>query len=175
MIIAFVRMSMTSQTVMLTDTAGNTFADAVAQTQTADGSQVHIFYASRIKGGADTVTASFSGINNHPFIAVYEYSGVTALDSVARAQGSDASPNSGTTAVASSSNELVFGGLGLPASSSVSVSAGPGWTLQLQDTNSNGSRAATEDGITSLPGPFAATFALSGSANWSAIVASFKP
>ncbi|HLH29859.1 MAG TPA: SBBP repeat-containing protein [Terriglobia bacterium] len=175
MIIAFVRMSTTSQTVSVTDAAGNTYTDAVSQTQDADGSQIHIFYAPNIKAGSNTVTARFSGANNHPFLAVYEYSGVTTLDSTAHAQGSNASPNSGTTAAASASNELVFGGMGLPASSGVSVSAGSGWTLELQDSKQNGSRSATEDAITNLPGPFDATFALSGSANWSSIVASFKP
>jgi hypothetical protein len=175
MIIAFVRMSTTSQTVTVTDTSGNTYIDAVSQAQTADGSQVHIFYASKIKGGSDSLTATFSGINNHPFLAIYEYSGITALDSTAHAQGSSASPASGNTAPASSANELVFGGLDLPSSSGVSVRAGPGFTLEFQDTNQFGSRAATEDSITNLPGPFNATFGLSGSANWASIVASFKP
>jgi methionine-rich copper-binding protein CopC len=175
MIIAFVRMSTTSQTVMVTDTAGNTYTDAVSQVQTTDGTQLHIFYAPKIKAGANTVTAAFSGTNNHPFIAVFEYSGVTTLDSTAHAQGGNANPNSGTTAAASSPNELIFGGLGLPSSSAVSVTAGSGWTLALQDPNQFGSRAATEDAITNLPGPFDATFTLSGSANWASIVASFKP
>src|SRR4051812_5736125 len=111
--------------------------------QTADGSQTHIFYAPKIKGGADTVTFTFSGTNNHPFVAIYEYSGVTTLDSTAHAMGSDANPNSGTTAQASSANELIFGGLDLPSSSAVSVAAGSGWTIELQDANQNGSRAAT--------------------------------
>jgi hypothetical protein len=177
MIIAFVRMSTTYQTVTVTDSAGNSYADAVSQAHNADGSQVHIFYAPRIRGGSDTVTVTFSGINNHPFVAIYEYSGVTTLDSTAHAQGSDTHPNSGTTAQASSPNELIFGGLGLPSSSGVTVTAGPaGWTLELQDTNQFGSRAATEDGIiNNLPGPFDATFSLSGAANWASIVASFKP
>jgi hypothetical protein len=177
MIIAFVRMSTTYQTVTVTDTAGNIYSDAVSQVQTTDGSQAHIFYAPNIRGGANTVTVTFSGTNNHPFLAIYEYSGVTTLDSTAHARGSDANPNSGTTATASSPNELIFGGLGLPSSSGVSVTAGPsGWTLELQDTNQYGSRAATEDGIiTNLPGPFDATFSLSSTANWAAIVASFKP
>jgi hypothetical protein len=175
MIIAFVRMSTTSQTVKVTDSAGNTYIDAVSQSQTADGSQVHIFYASKINGGPDSLTATFSGINNHPFMAVYEYSGITALDSIAHAQGVSAGPASGNTAPASSPNELVFGGLDLPSSLGVSVAAGPGFTMEFQDVNQFGSRAATEDAITNLPGPFNATFSLSGSGAWASIVASFKP
>lgn len=58
-IIAFVRMSTSTQTVKLSDTAGNTYVDAVSQAQTTDGHQIHIFYAANIKGGANAVTASF--------------------------------------------------------------------------------------------------------------------
>src|SRR5262249_11109488 len=51
LIVAFVRMSTTSQTVQVTDTAGNVYTDAVSQVQTADGHQVHIFYAKNVAGG----------------------------------------------------------------------------------------------------------------------------
>src|SRR5206468_2400249 len=95
LIIAFVRMSSTSQTVSLTDSAGNFYRDAVSQAQAADGHQIHIFYAANIRGGANTVRATFSGTNNHPWLAVYEYSGLVTtnpLDQVTHAQGSDSGP-----------------------------------------------------------------------------------
>jgi hypothetical protein len=66
LIIAVVRMSTSSQTVALSDKTGNIYVDAVAQTQTTDGHQIHIFYAKNILSGANTVTASFSEANNHP-------------------------------------------------------------------------------------------------------------
>src|SRR5262249_253097 len=90
LIIAFVRMSTTTQTVKVRDWVGNTYTDAVSQAQTADGHQIHIFYAKNIRGGTNTVTANFSSTNNHPWIAIYEYSGLSAsnpLDQVAHAQG----------------------------------------------------------------------------------------
>src|ERR1051326_7831993 len=176
LIIAFVRMSTTSQTVTVTDSAGNVYADAVSQGQTADGHQVHLFYAKNIAGAPNTVTAQFSSTNNHPFLAIYEYSGLSTtnpLDKTANAQGSSAVANSGTTAVTSSANELVFAATGLPASYTGTATAGAGYAMLQQDTGS--SRAANETATTSSTGSFAATFALNPSTNWTAIVATFNP
>src|SRR5690348_14804408 len=87
LIIAFVRMSTASQTISVSDSAGNVYTDAVSQAQTSDGHQIHIFYAANVTGGANTITASFSGTNNHPWLAIYEFSGVTGLEQTAAAQG----------------------------------------------------------------------------------------
>jgi hypothetical protein len=174
LIIAFVRMSSTSQTVTVTDTAGNTYTDAVSQVQTVDGHQVHIFYAKNINGGANVVTASFSATNNHPWIALYEYSGLNTtapLDQTANAQGSSSSASSGATAVTTSSNELVFAATGLPASYTGSVSAGTGYALMQQDTGT--SPAANEAATTSSTGSVAGVFSLGSASNWTAVVATF--
>jgi hypothetical protein len=175
LIIAFVRMSTTYETVSVTDTAGNVYTDAVSQVQTADGSQVHIFYAKNIAGGANTVNATFSSTNNHPWLAIYEYSGLNTtspLDKTASAQGSSTVANSGTTATTSSANELVFATTGLPASFTGTATAGSGYTMLNQDTGT--SRAANETAIVSSTGSFAAIFGLNPGANWSAVVATFK-
>ena len=174
LIIAFVRMSSTSQTVSVTDTAGNTYVDAVSQVQSTDGHQTHIFYARNITGGNNTVTARFSSTNNHPWLAIYEYSGVTALDRTAHAQGSSNAPSSGLTAATTSANELVFAGLGLPSSSGAGVSGGSGYQMELQNTVQYGSRAATEDRIATSTAAFSGAFILSATANWTCVVATFK-
>ena len=174
LIVAFVRMSTTSQTVTVSDTAGNGYAAAVSQAQTTDGHQTFIFYATNIKGGANTVTALFSSTNNHPWLAIYEYSGVSALDQTARAQGGNSTPACGPTAATSFASELLFVGLGLPSSSGVAVTAGAGYGLELQDTIQNGSRAATEDRLVSSTGAYTGSFSLSGAANWSCLVATFR-
>ena len=165
LIIAFVRMSTTSQTVSISDTAGNGYTDAVSQGQTSDGHQIHIFYAANVAAGANTVTASFSATNNHPWLAIYEYSGVTALDRTAAAQGdASAFASSGATANTSSANELLFAGVGLPASYTGTASAGSGFTVQQQDTGT--SRGANETGLVTATGSFTGTFNLSASTNW---------
>jgi hypothetical protein len=174
LIIAFVRASTTTQTITLTDSAGNTYSKAVSQTQTTDGHQTAIFYASNIKAGTNTVTATFSASNNHPYLAIYEYSGLSTLDKTAAAQGATAAANSGATATTTSANELVFAGLGLPSSATQTVTAGSGFTLEQQDTRSGGSRAASEDRTVSATGAYSGTFTLSSSTNWSCIVATFR-
>src|SRR5690242_14341873 len=74
--IAFIRMSNTWQSVQVTDSLGNVYRDAVSQVQSDDGHQIHIFYATNVLAGVNTVTATFSEINNHPWLAIFEYSGV---------------------------------------------------------------------------------------------------
>jgi hypothetical protein len=120
------------------------------------------------------VTARFSSTNNHPWLAIYEYSGVTALDRTAHAQGSSNAPSSGLTAATTSANELVFAGLGLPSSSGAGVSGGSGYQMELQDTVQYGSRAATEDRIATSTAAFSGAFILSATANWTCVVATFK-
>jgi hypothetical protein len=176
LIIAFVRMSTSTQTVALTDTAGNIYVQAVAQVQTADGSQVQLFYAKNILGAANTVKATFSATNNHPWLAIYEYQGlntVNPLDQVASAQGNGATPSSGATPTTTSASELVFAGFGFPASYTGTQAAGAGFTLVQNDTGT--SPGADESMLTTATGTYTGTFNLSSIANWSAIVATFKP
>ncbi|MDQ6665602.1 MAG: S8 family serine peptidase, partial [Acidobacteriota bacterium] len=174
LIVAFIRMSSATQTVAVTDSAGNTYADAVAQIQTADGHQVHIFYARNIVAGANTVKASFSSTNNHPWVAIYEYSGLSAanpLDRTAHGQGNSSTSNSGATAVTSTANELLFAGTGFPYSYAGTAGAGSGYTLQQQDTAT--SRGATETMAANTVASYSGTMSLSSSTNWSAVFATF--
>ena len=175
LIIAVVRMSTTWQTVNVNDSAGNVYVDAVTQAQSTDGHQLHLFYAKNISGGANIVTATFSSTNNHPWLAIYEYTGLSAtnpLDQTAHAQGSSAAVDTGMTSATSSVSELVFAATGLPASYSGTVNAGSGYMLQQQDTGS--SRAATEAAIVNSSGSFDGIFNLNAAPNWSAVVATFK-
>jgi hypothetical protein len=175
LIIAFVRMSTTGQTVTLSDSAGNPYALAVTQAQSTDGHQVYVFYAKNIVGGANTITATFSSTNNHPWLAIYEYSGLSAtnpLDQTAHAMGAGAAANSGATATTASANELVFAATGLPAGYKGTVTPGSGYVLLQQDTGT--SRGANEAVIMSSTGSYAGTFSLGPGTNWSAVVATFK-
>src|SRR5262249_22130537 len=128
-----------------------------------------------IAGGANTVTASFSAANNHPWLAVYEFSGLSAtspLDQTAHAQGSGATASSGMTATTTSANELIFSGVGMPASYTGTATSGSGYAMLQQDISS--SRAASERAVASSTGSFAGTVGLSPGTYWSAVVATFK-
>lgn len=177
LIVAFVRMSTLTQHVSLADTAGNLYTDCVSQPQNGDGHQVHIFYAKNIAAVAtNTVTATFSGTNSHPWMAVYEFKGLSPtdpLDQTAGASGSSATPTTPSIPVTRNANELIFAGAGLPSSFRGTVAPVAPYALSQQDTGT--SRAANESTISSTTGPFAGNFALSGSANWSAALATFRP
>jgi hypothetical protein len=150
--------------------------EAASQAQTADGHQLHVFYAKNVVGGADTFTATFSSANNHPWIAIYEVrnaSTTNPLDQAAHAQGSGSVANSGATPLTTSANEFVFAVTGLPASYTGTVTAGAGYTLEIQDTGH--SRAATEWENVSATGSYSGIFNLSPGTNWTAIVVTFKP
>ncbi len=69
---------------------------------------------------------------------------------------------------------MVFAGLGLRSSSSVTVTAGAGYTLVQQATTRFGSRAATESQISSAAGVASGAFSLSGSTYWSCVSATFR-
>lgn len=175
LIVAFVRMSTTTQTVKVTDTAGNIYVQAANQKQIADGSQIYIFYARNIAGRINTVTATFSSTNNHPWLAVFEYSGLSKtspLDRIATAQGNGSSIATGASEPTTSPTELIFAAAGLPASFAGTASSGSGYSFGQQDTGS--SRAITEAAITSAAASYSATFALSSRANWSAVLATFR-
>lgn len=176
LILAFVRMSSTSQTVQVADSAGNNYIQAVTQAQYSDGAQIYLFYAKNVLGAANQVTATFSGTNNHPWIAIYEYKGLNAtspLDTTASTSGSSNAPNTGATASTSSANELVFVGFGLPASFSGTQTTGSGFTLLQKDTT--GSTAGNESMLTTTTGAYTGTYTLSGGANWAGLIATFKP
>ena len=170
LIVVFVRMSTTSQTVVVADTAGNKYATAVSEVQTSDGHQIYIFYASNVRGGMNTVTSTFSATNNHPWTAIYEFSGLSKtspLDQVIHAQGTNANPLAGSI----TNTGLIFAGIGLPATAfSGTVTAGPGFTILQQDT---GRERAANEAVTAS-GSYQAGFTLSAAANWSAAAAVFR-
>jgi len=170
-------MSTTSQTVALTDSAGNAYTDAVAQGQSIDGHQIHVFYAKNIKGGVNTVIARFSSTNPHPWLAIFEYSGLSLaspLDQTAHAQGTSSSASSGATGTTKNPNELVFAAVGAPATAySGSFAAGSGYTILLENTNT--SKAADEALIAGATGSFNGKFGLNSSTNWSSVIATFTP
>jgi subtilisin family serine protease len=175
LIIAVVRISTTWQTVNVTDTRGNIYADAVNQAQSADGHQLHLFYAKNIAAGSNTVTATFSSTNNHPYLAIYEYAGLSTtspLDQTAHAQGASSLPDTGSTAPTASASELVFAATGLPATYTGVVVSGSGYSLLQQDTGSE--RTATESALATSPGSIRGTFNLSPGTYWSVVVATFQ-
>ena len=176
MAVAFVRMSTTNQTVSVTDSLGNVYTRAVSQAQSTDGHQTAIYYAKNVAAGVNTVTAQFSAANAHPFLAIYEYAGLSAtapLDKVAAAQGNNSNTaSSGATAATIAANELIFSGAGFPNAWPGTVTAGAAYTLLRQDLSGT-SRAVNESQTANAAGSFNPAFTLSAPTNWSAVTATF--
>ena len=135
---------------------------------------MRLFYARNILGGVNTVKATFTSTNYHPWLAVYEYKGLSTtspLDQTANAQGNGTAPSTGATPTTTSANELIFAGFGFPSPTSASELAGSGYTLLQRDGTGAG---ATESMLVTSTGSYTATFNLGASVNWSAVVATFK-
>src|SRR6202022_2011386 len=113
----------------------------------------------------------FSGTNNRPWLATYEYIGLSTLDRTVSAQGISATPSSGATPATTSANELVFAGFGFPASYTGPQTAGSGFTLLQSNTAT--SPAANESMLVTATGSFTGTLTLGSSQSWSAVVATF--
>lgn len=88
-LIVAVRTATTTQTVAISDSLGNSYTNAVSQTQSTDGHQIFIYYARNIAAGSNTVKATFSASNTQALLAVFEYSGLgtaAPLDKTAHAK-----------------------------------------------------------------------------------------
>ena len=95
-----------------------------------------------------------------------------ALDRIAARQGWGVAASSGPTTITSSPDELLFAATGLPASYTGSATPGSGFTLGQE----NGTRrAASAVEIVTAAGSFTGSFNLSSSANWTAVLATFRP
>ncbi len=171
LIVAFVRMSTTFQSVSVSDSAGNTYTNAVTQAQDNDGHQIHIFYAKNIAGGLNTVTAKFSAINNHPWLSIFEYQGLSKTNPLDQTAGAEGYSSIATTRmVTTNGTELIFAAGGAPATSYTGTfTAGSGYWQEQMDIGT--SKAETEHRV--MSGAVAGSYTLSGNTNWSTAVASF--
>ena len=138
--------------ISVTDSRGDTFANVSAPVSWGNGYSAQIFYAPKIVGGTDTVTATFrTSVATFGVVYVHEYAGISAInpiDVTTSASGSSALLNSGT-ATTTSANDLIFGA---GVSDYIVTAAGSGFiSRDLAYGN------ITEDKIAGSVGSYAAT------------------
>lgn len=155
--------------VTISDTSGNTYQSAVGPTLWSSGKySAQVFYAANIKGGADTVKATFdSSVNMFGLVYAHEYTGVSQvapLDGTAAAVGSSSSASSGSVTT-KNPNDLLFGA---GVSGSSFTSGGTGFTVR-----STAQGNLTEDRIVSSTGSYSAT-ATDNSGVWAMQLVAFK-
>jgi hypothetical protein len=171
-----IRAGVAGATFNVTDSRGNSYRQAVRLDVTVDapaGDTLALFYAENVGGGANTVTVSQSTGTTLRF-AILEYSGVATVNSFdvgTAAQGTSASPSSGTVST-TASGDLVVGAI--VSADSEAYTAGSGYVLRDAVPSSPASKLATEDRVQSAAGAASATAALSGSNPWGAVVAAFR-
>jgi hypothetical protein len=104
-----IRAGQAGQTFTVTDTRGNTYRRAVQFNETGDGTTLGLFYAESIAGGANAVTVPDTLAGASRRWAILEYAGVASansLEATATAQGTSATPSSGTVTTAANGGLL---------------------------------------------------------------------
>jgi len=134
-----------------------------------DGHKDYVYYAMNIGPGTNTVTVSITSTATIR-IAIHEYSGIAtsaALDVTSGGQGTGTTVSSGN-ATTTDVRELVFG---VGSSTNADTwAAGSGFTLRQTPAN----KLATEDQVITTTQTLAASFSISPSDNWAAIVVTFR-
>jgi hypothetical protein len=150
----------------VTDSLGNTYTKAVGITSP---SNLAIYYASDMTGGADTVTADFGSSTGFSTLYIQEVSGVAVSSPVDQTNSSSVSSGTSLSSgnvTTTQASELLFG----YCWSSHSVTAGEsGWGV-LQTTGGN----LSEDLAVSSTGTYAATCTQSASGSGATLMATFK-
>ncbi len=145
----------------VTDTQGNTYVQALTSGSNA------IWYATSIKGGADTVTAIFAASTGFSLIYIHEYSGLATVpvDQVSSQSGTGTAVTSGAKTTTQAS-ELLFG----YASVDHCVLSGTSGFSVRQTAGCN----MSEDMIVSATGTYSATFTQNVSSGWTGLMVTFK-
>jgi hypothetical protein len=144
--------------VTCSDSKGNAYAVATTQTDSVYNQSLAICYAANVKGGANTVTATFSGAPVYRRLLIQEYQGIALVDPVdvvAKNVANGTTATNGitsTSAVTTSSGDLIFGAV-IDAFDLTSITAGTGFTQR----QSNNIDMATEDLVQVASGSIAAT------------------
>ena len=148
-----------SSGVTCSDSQGNTYAVATIQTDALYNQSLAICYAANVKGGTNTVTATFSGTPSYRRLLIHEYQGialVNPVDVVAKNVANGTTTTNGVTstaAVTTSSGDLIFGAV-MDDFQYSGIAAGTGFTQRLSVNNKD---MATEDLVQAASGPIAAT------------------
>src|SRR5438552_4391877 len=116
------------QTYNVSDSQDNAYNHLGAFLDSIGGCEIQIFYSLSIKAGANTVTFA-PGVSVASAVAIHEFTGLSAFDVSATANGSGSIQDSGA-AVTSSASELLFGMTAGTVSGSIfGLTNGAGWAL----------------------------------------------
>jgi IPT/TIG domain len=168
-----VRAGKSGQVFSVSDSRSNVYKQAVQFNMTVDGETLGIFYAENIAGGANTITISDTILGTMRF-AILEYSGVAtsnSLDVTAAAEGTSASPATGTVTT-NFSGDLLLGAI--VTANPANFSAGSGYTIEESVPAEPNTKLIVEDQRQPIAGTASAGATLGTSDHWGAVVAAFR-
>jgi hypothetical protein len=165
-----------SDTASISDSLGNTWNSVPVQNNAATATDVRIFYAQNVKGGANTVTVKQPWAVTVGFYLI-EYSGIAttnALDATSGkiAPGSSHSIDSGNVTTTGCRDLVV--GLFADTWGGGTMAAGPGWISRGTDANFYSLVVDNGAGGTGTFDPKASLVGSNSDAAWAATAASFK-
>ncbi len=165
----------------VSDSQGNKYLIATSGNNTALQQGTAIFYAPAVKGGGDTVKASFSVSASYLRLVIQEYAGVAATNPVdvtaqsIETRGTSAADGvTSGSALTTASGDLVFGTAMAYSGKTTRIAAGTGFTERAVAHNGADNPLATEDRIQSEAGTIAATFTFSAPRSYQAQMVAFK-
>ena len=163
-----------SQVFAVTDSNGNIYRQAFQLGLSANGVTFALYYAENIKGGANTVTVSQKFLGPFRF-AILEYSGIATSSSLdatpVTAQGTSATPNSGSITTLSNGDLLLAS---IVTQNISTFTAGNGYTIEEFVPAEPNTKLAAEDGVQGTAGSVSAGVSLAASDNWGAGLAAFR-
>ncbi len=169
-------------TLTVTDSAGNTYTQAVLKANSTTF-EAAIFYAVNIVAGANIVTVTNAGSAASMALEIYEVSGLLAQvvaqpDQSVGGTGTSATPSL-TAFAPASPNSLAFLGIAVgTAAQAASVTSGTNWTLDSTQNTTTPSGLFTFGSLSQyLAGlyPVIPTATIAGSEPYAAVAAIFKP
>jgi hypothetical protein len=168
-----------NRTVTCSDSSGNAYQTAIIQNDATKVQAVAICYATNIASaaaGANTVTVTFGATATNRRLIVHEYSGVAEIGAYDQVNANVAAATSTTptsNAVTTTANgDLIFGAL--MTHNVTTVSAGSGYVKRFGTTATTSNDFATEDKTLATAGATSATWSLSSTQPYSAIVLSLR-
>ena len=170
------RVSSSTATTSVVDSASDTWSFAASTTNTTANLQEWTYYAIAIGGTTNvTGTTSVGGLSSQSCILA-EYSGIAIpnpLDVTSVAHGGSTSANAGTSTT-NFANELIVSSVGM-YSAPGSTSPGTGFALALSTTTINTIRHAMEFEVVSSTGAYSAPLTASSTMSyWSSVMATFQ-
>jgi murein DD-endopeptidase MepM/ murein hydrolase activator NlpD len=163
------------------DSQGNYYTTALLSKDTTNQDDIAICYAADIKGGANTVTATFGANSNILVLAVHEYSGVATTNPLDVSNSNIANGTSGTngytagSATTTTNGDLIFGTMQDDTSTTGTLTAGTNYTKRIQASNTGGYPFITEDTIQSTAGSVTTNFSENQADGYVAGMVAFKP